>query len=83
MTVSGSKYRFSVVPVKQGIQAVCLRPRTVDIKFQHFWSKVKGVSLREKYKGIDLMTLLYAESISVWSNQGSVMCLLSILNLKK
>ena len=25
-------------------------------------------------------TLLYAESISAWSNQGSVMCLLSILN---
>ena len=25
-------------------------------------------------------TLLYAESISAWSNQGSVLCLLSILN---
>ena len=28
-------------------------------------------------------TLLYAESISAWSNQGSVMCLLSILDQKK
>ena len=27
-----------------------------------------------------LLPLLYAESISAWSNQGSVMCLLSILN---
>ena len=26
------------------------------------------------------LPLLYAESISAWSNQGSVMCLLSILN---
>ena len=29
---------------------------------------------------LDTHTLLYVESISVWSNQGSVMCLLSILN---
>ena len=27
-----------------------------------------------------VLTLLFAESISAWSNQGSVMCLLSILN---
>ena len=30
--------------------------------------------------GYLLDTLLYAESISAWSNQVSVMCLLSILN---
>ena len=28
-------------------------------------------------------TLKYAQSISAWSNQGSAMCLLSILNQKK
>ena len=29
---------------------------------------------------VEIQFLLYAESISAWSNQGSVMCLLSILN---
>ena len=29
---------------------------------------------------LDTHTLLYVESTSAWSNQGSVMCLLSILN---
>ena len=31
-------------------------------------------------RGTDVVPLLYAESMSAWSNQGSVMCLLSILN---
>ena len=30
-----------------------------------------------------LLSTLYADSISAWSNQGSVMCLLSILDQKK
>ena len=30
-----------------------------------------------------MISLLYAESISAWSNQGSAMCLVSILNQQK
>ena len=34
----------------------------------------------ENRERADKISLLYTESISAWSNQGSVMCLLSILN---
>ena len=36
-----------------------------------------------KIQRFNYITLLYAESISAWSNQGLVMCLVSILNQYK
>ena len=48
------------------------------------YSKVNSTVVRDyintmKMTLYDNASLLYAESISAWSNQGSVMCLLSIL----
>ena len=47
---------------------VKFRETTIFPYFPYYWWDVP------------LLRLLYAKSISAWSNQGSVMCLLSILN---
>ena len=41
---------------------------------------INSFEMIENRERADKISLLYTESISAWSNQGSVMCLLSILN---
>ena len=48
--------------------------------FQTFQETVHFIKRNSPIKQRLHLTLLYAEFISAWSNQGSVMCLLSILN---
>ena len=51
--------------------------------FPSDWKKIRQSMLErrlEENNVSNLPPLLYAVSISAWSNQGSVMCLMSILN---
>ena len=53
------------------------------MKYSKHYVYTGRVGIFKQNKKRMIIRILYAESISAWSNQGSVMCLLSILNKQK